>query len=177
MFHAFCEGQARNNNGMVEILLKDGTWYPMQKKMEEIDESYNGIKWVSFNCGKGEEPRFAGLTMSGLGMKKAAASAARMTKTGAAGAKPFPMKVGRPPAKKNGGLIFTFASREGEARTVDLSHSIPAWFRGKILGQNNGKFDITGALSNMPAFVGFTTVSKVLPAILSGLNGWNDEKK
>ena len=131
MLHAFCEGQARNNNGMVEILLKDGTWYPMQKKMEEIDQSYNGIKWVSFNCGKGEEPRFAGLTMSGLGMKKAAAPA-KMTKSGAGG-KAFPMKVGRPPAKKNGALIFTFASREGEARSVDLSQSIPAWFRSKIL--------------------------------------------
>ena len=99
--------------------------------MEEIDQSYNGIKWVSFNCGKGEEPRFAGLTMSGLGMKKAAAPA-KMTKS-AAGAKAFPMKVGRPPARKNGALIFTFASREGEARSVDLSQSIPAWFRSKIL--------------------------------------------
>ena len=79
--------------------------------MEEIDASYNGIKWVSFNCGKGEEPRFAGLTMSGLGMKKVAAQPKMMTKAGGKAA--FPMKMGRAPAKKNGALIFTFASREG----------------------------------------------------------------
>ena len=29
----------------------------------------------------------------------------------------------------------------------------------------------------MPSFVGFSTISKVLPKILSGLNVWNDEKK
>ena len=105
MFHAFCEGQARNNNGMVEVLLKDGTWYPMQKKMEEIDQNYNGIKWVSFNCGKGEEPRFAGLTMSGLGMKKVAGPPRK------AAAKPFPMRMGAAPTRRNNALIFTFASR------------------------------------------------------------------
>lgn len=70
MFHAFVEGESRVVNGQLEMLLKDGTWYPMQSKMEEIDQSYNGIKWTAFNCGRGDEPRFAGLTLSGLAMKK-----------------------------------------------------------------------------------------------------------
>ena len=86
------------------------------------------------------------------------------------------MKVGRAP-KKNGALIFTFASRQGETRSVDLSQSITAWFGSKILDRNNGKFNFTDALSNMPDYVGFTTVSKALPKIASGLNIWNDEKK
>ena len=86
------------------------------------------------------------------------------------------MKVGRAP-KKNGALIFTFASRQGGKRTVDLSKSVTSWFGSKILGRDNGKFNFTDALSNMPDYVGFTTVSKVLPKIASGLNIWNDEKK
>ena len=62
MFHAFVEGESRVVEGQVELLLKDGTWYPMQSKMEEIDENYNGVKWTAFNCGRNSEPRFAGLT-------------------------------------------------------------------------------------------------------------------
>ena len=37
MFHAFVEGESRVIDGQVELLLKDGSWYPMQSKMEEID--------------------------------------------------------------------------------------------------------------------------------------------
>ena len=37
--------------------------------MEEIDKNKNGTKWFAFNCPR-EEPRFAGLTYSGLAMKK-----------------------------------------------------------------------------------------------------------
>ena len=89
----------------------------------------------------------------------------------------MPMRMGAAPTKKNSALIFTFASREGEARSVDLAQSIPAYFRGKILGEDSGKFDFAGALGTMPACVGFTTLSKVLPKILSMVNVWNDEKK
>ena len=38
--------------------------------MEEIDENQNGTKWFAFNCPQRVEPRFAGLTYSGLTMKK-----------------------------------------------------------------------------------------------------------
>ena len=62
MFHAFVEGQSRVVDGQLELMLKDGSWYPMQSKMQEINENYNGIKWTAFNCGRGDEPRFAGLT-------------------------------------------------------------------------------------------------------------------
>ena len=90
----------------------------MQKKMNEMDEKYNGIKWVSFNCGKGDEPRFAGLTMSGLGMKSMGKARAGGPPMKAAGK--MNMRMGAAP-NKNGALIFTFASRAGEARSVDLS--------------------------------------------------------
>ena len=60
---------------------------------------------------------------------------------------------------------------------MDLAQSIPAYFRGKLLGEDSGKFDFAGALSSMPEYVGFSTISKVLPKILSGINLWNDEKK
>ena len=69
MFHAFCEGEGRTVNGKQELLLKDGTWYPMQSKMEEICENQNGTKWFAFNCPR-REPRFAGLTYSGLAMRR-----------------------------------------------------------------------------------------------------------
>ena len=62
MFHAFVEGQSRVVDGQVELMLKDGSWYPMQAKMEEIDKNYNGVKWTAFNVGRNNEPRFAGLT-------------------------------------------------------------------------------------------------------------------
>ena len=68
MLHAFCEGESRVVNGKMEMLLKDGTWYPMQQRMEELDESQNGTKWFAFNCPRRIEPRFAGLTYSGLAM-------------------------------------------------------------------------------------------------------------
>ena len=70
MLHAFVEGESRMVDNKVELLLKDGTWYPMQAKMEDISHNQNGIKWFAFNCPRRAEPRFAGLTHSGLGMKK-----------------------------------------------------------------------------------------------------------
>ena len=69
MLHAFCEGQSRVVDGKMELLLKDGTWYPIQERMEDVDQAQNGTKWFAFNCPR-EEPRFAGLTYSGLAMKK-----------------------------------------------------------------------------------------------------------
>ena len=60
-------------NGKVELQLKDGTWYPMQEKMESVEQNYNGNKWYAFNCPRRDMPRFAGLTHSGLAMKKRAA--------------------------------------------------------------------------------------------------------
>ena len=61
MFHGFIEGESRTVDGQIELLLKDGTWYPMQAKMDEINENYNGIKWLAFNCNRKGEPRFAGV--------------------------------------------------------------------------------------------------------------------
>ena len=61
MFHAYVEGQSRIVNGQVELLLKDGNWYPMQAKMEDMDKNFGGIKWNAFNCPRNMEPRFAGL--------------------------------------------------------------------------------------------------------------------
>ena len=61
MFHGFVEGESRTVDGQLELLLKDGTWYPMQSKMEEISDSANGIKWLAFNCNRANEPRFAGV--------------------------------------------------------------------------------------------------------------------
>ena len=60
MFHAFVEGNSRVVDGQVELMLKDGTWYPMQSKLEEMDKNYSGIKWTAFNVGRDNEPRFAG---------------------------------------------------------------------------------------------------------------------
>ena len=61
-------------DGKIQLLLKDGTWYSMQEKFEEIDKNKNGIKWFAFNCPRRDEPRFSGLTHSGLAMKKATPS-------------------------------------------------------------------------------------------------------
>ena len=30
MFHMYVEGESRTVNGQVELLLKDGSWYPIQ---------------------------------------------------------------------------------------------------------------------------------------------------
>ena len=70
MLHAFVEGESRVVDDKVEMRLRDGTWYPMQAKMEDIDQKQNGVKWFAFNCPRRMEPRFAGLTHSGLAMKK-----------------------------------------------------------------------------------------------------------
>ena len=61
MFHAFIEGESRIVDGQIELLLKDGTWYPMQSKMQEMCDNENGIKWFAFNCPRRNEPRFAGV--------------------------------------------------------------------------------------------------------------------
>ena len=71
--HAYIEGQSRMNNGRIELLLKDGSWYKIQEKMETVEQN-NGTKWFAFNCPRRDEPRFSGLTHSGLAMKKATPS-------------------------------------------------------------------------------------------------------
>ena len=70
MLHAFVEGDSRVVDGKVEMKLKDGSWYPMQTRMEDMDANSNSIKWFAFNCPRRVEPRFSGLTHSGLAMKK-----------------------------------------------------------------------------------------------------------
>ena len=60
MFHAFIEGESRVVDDKMELLLKDGTWYPMQSKMDEMSHKHNGTKWFAFNCPRRTEPRFAG---------------------------------------------------------------------------------------------------------------------
>ena len=60
MFHAFIEGESRVVDDKMELLLKDGTWYPMQSKMDEMSHKQNGTKWFAFNCPRRNEPRFAG---------------------------------------------------------------------------------------------------------------------
>ena len=72
--HAYIEGQSRMNNGRIELLLKDGSWYKIQEKMETVEQNHNGTKWFAFNCPRRDEPRFSGLTHSGLAMKKATPS-------------------------------------------------------------------------------------------------------
>ena len=57
-------------NDELELMLKDGTWYQIQRKMEEIGQGLNGMKWIAFNCPR-KEPRFAGVTQSGLAKQNA----------------------------------------------------------------------------------------------------------
>ena len=70
-----------------------------------MDKNYSGVKWTAFNVGRDSEPRFAG-------MDKLPAD--------------YTSKVQK-------GNFFTFASRMGEGRTADLSKSLIAYFRGKLL--------------------------------------------
>ena len=70
MLHTYVEGQSRVVDGKLELLLKDGTWYPMQSKLDEMNLNYSGVKWSAFNCPRKDDPRFSGLTFSGLSMKK-----------------------------------------------------------------------------------------------------------
>ena len=46
----------------------------------------------------------------------------------------------------------------GEDRSADLSKSLIAYFRGKLL-EGDGHFNIGPALTQMPAYVGFTSSS------------------
>ena len=69
MFHAFVEGDSRIVDDKVELLLKDGTWYPMQSKMDQMCSNQNGTKWFAFNCPRRIEPRFAGFKRRAIASK------------------------------------------------------------------------------------------------------------
>ena len=57
--------------------------------------------------------------------------------------------------KRNDFSIFTFASKMGQERSSDLSRSLPALFRYKLI-KGNGKFNIVQTLKNMPEYIGYT---------------------
>ena len=65
----------------------------------------------------------------------------------------------------------------GQERTSDLSRSIPAYLRGKLI-DGDGKLDIGPALMSMPENVGFTSNSAgEIPLIRTYANDWSEEKK
>ena len=52
-------------------------------------------------------------------------------------------------------LLLTFACESGRDRKADLSRSISAYLRGKLL-EGEGWVNLVGALKEMPANVGYT---------------------
>ena len=51
--------------------------------------------------------------------------------------------------------MLTFASENGRDRKADLSRSIPAYLRGKLL-EGEGEVNLVEAIKTMPTNVGYT---------------------
>ena len=73
-------------------------------------------------------------------------------------------------------MMFTFACQNGRDRTSDLSKSVSAYLRGKLL-ENDGSFDLIDALHDMPDNVGHTLGSENIPEMVQTAADWTDEKK
>ena len=73
-------------------------------------------------------------------------------------------------------MMFTFACQNGRDRTSDLGKSVSAYLRGKLL-DNDGSFDLIGALKKMPDNVGHTLGSSNLPEVIQTAADWTEEKK
>ena len=62
----------------------------------------------------------------------------------------------------------------GLERSSDLSRSLPAYFRYKLI-IGNGKFNIVQALKNMPEYIGFSkTSTNLFFEIMTSARDWND---
>ena len=77
---------------------------------------------------------------------------------------------------QNSMMMFTFACQNGRDRTSDLSKSVSAYLRGKLL-ENDGSFDLIDALHDMPDNVGHTLGSENIPEMVQTAADWTDEKK
>ena len=72
--------------------------------------------------------------------------------------------------------MFTFACESGRDRKADLSKSISAYLRGKLI-QGDGKVNLVQALKEMPPNVGYTQGSNNLTTLVHRDRNWTAEKK